>query len=154
MTGQDGMVVTPLRGLSAWTAAHSICARLDLIDRDPVGVGLYGDVRSFSLDEKRMLLRALQRNPITVRAPYTAARAFGPLAAPGIEEAFREILTNPDRDEDTQWFTRFVLLVAAEGHPLPDLADLLMQLVRDDTRWPRVNADLANGGRPVRNSPG
>jgi len=139
MTGQDGMVVTPLRGLSAWTAAHSICARLDLIDRDPVGVGLYGDVRSFSLDEKRMLLRALQRNPITVRAPYTAARAFGPLAAPGIEEAFREILTNPDRDEDTQWFTRFVLLVAAEGHPLPDLADLLMQLVRDDTRWPRVN---------------
>ena len=140
MTGWDGTVVTPLRGLSAWTAAHSQTARLDLIDCDAIGVGLYGDVRSFSLDQKRALLRALQRNPIAVRSPYDAARTFGPLAAPGIEEAFREILTNPDRDDNAQWFTLFVLQVAAEGHPLPDLAALLMQLVRDDTRWSSVKS--------------
>ncbi len=140
MAGRDGTVVTPLRGLSAWTAAHSPTARKDLIDRDAIGVGLYGDVRSFSLDEKGALLRALQQNPIAVRSPYDAARAFGSLAAPGIEEAFREILANPDPGDDAQWFTLFVLRVATEGHPLPDLADLLMQLVRDSTRWSSVNS--------------
>lgn len=139
MAGRDGTVVTPLRGLSAWTAAHSRAARLDLIDRDPIGVGLYGDVRSFSLDEKRALLRALQKNPITVRSPYDAAKAFGALSSPGIEELFREILASPDRDDDAQWFTLFVVEVVAEGLPLPNLADLLMQVVRDDTRWSSVN---------------
>ena len=140
MIGWDGTVVTPLRGLSAWTAAHSPTARLEPIDRDPIGVGLYGDIRSFSLDEKRMLLRALQQSPITVRSPYDAAKAFGTLAAPGMEEALLEILTSPDRDDDAQWFTLFVLQVAAEGHPMPDLADPLMQVVRDDTRWSSVNS--------------
>ena len=140
MTGLDGMVVTPLRGLSAWTAAHSPTARLDLTDRDPIGVGLYGDVRAFSLDEKRGLLRALQRNPITVRSPYEAARAFGPLASPGMEETFREILTSTNPGDDVQRFKLFVLLVAAEGNPLPELADLLMQLARDATSGHGVNS--------------
>ena len=140
MAGRDGTAVTPLRGLSAWTAVHSPTARRHLIDRDAIGVGLYGDIRSFSLDEKRQLLRSLQQNPISVRSPYEAARAFGPLAAPGIEEAFRKILADPDPSDDAQRFALFVLLVAADGHPLPDLADLLMQLARDGTRGPSINS--------------
>ena len=47
MTGsRDGRVVTALRGLSAWLAAHSLKARLHLIAADPVGVGLYGGHRA------------------------------------------------------------------------------------------------------------
>ena len=48
ITGDDGIVVTPLRGLSAWLAALCPDARRDLVERDPVGVGLYGDVSGFS----------------------------------------------------------------------------------------------------------
>ena len=36
-------------------------ARMDLIERDPIGVGLYGDLRRFSHDEKRALLNTLKR---------------------------------------------------------------------------------------------
>ena len=57
----DGRVVTALRGLSAWLAAQSREARRLLIDADPVGVILYGDIREFTTDDKKRLLRALER---------------------------------------------------------------------------------------------
>ena len=60
ITGEDGIVVTGLRGLSAWFAAHCKRARSELIERDPIGVGLYGDIRGFSLDEKQALLNGLE----------------------------------------------------------------------------------------------
>ena len=55
----DGRVVTELRGLSAWLAAHSPEARRQLIDADPVGVGLYGDIGGFALNDKERLLGSL-----------------------------------------------------------------------------------------------
>lgn len=60
MTGPgDGRVVTELRGLSAWLAAHSGEARSLLIDADPVGTGLYGDIESFNTEDKKRLLGSL-----------------------------------------------------------------------------------------------
>ena len=47
VTAGDGNVVTVFRGLSAWLAAHCPAARNTLIDRDPTGVGIYGDLSSF-----------------------------------------------------------------------------------------------------------
>ena len=44
MEGGDGIVVTEMRGLSAWFAARCRSARAWLIDRDPIGVVHYGDV--------------------------------------------------------------------------------------------------------------
>ena len=61
ITAGDGMVVTVFRGLSAWLAALCPTARHDLISRDPVGVGLYGDLRRFSTHDKRTLLASLNR---------------------------------------------------------------------------------------------
>ncbi|MYA23458.1 MAG: hypothetical protein F4Z30_12040, partial [Gemmatimonadetes bacterium] len=61
IVGEDGTVVTEVRGLSAWLAAHCKDARADLIERDPIGVGLYGDIREFSTDEKHALLESLNR---------------------------------------------------------------------------------------------
>lgn len=55
----DGRVVTELRGLSAWLAARSPEARRQLIDADPVGVGLYGDIGGFALNDKERLLGSL-----------------------------------------------------------------------------------------------
>ena len=57
----DGRVVTSLRGLSAWLAAHSREARPLLIDADPVGVGLYGDIGNWDTCEKKQLLESLSR---------------------------------------------------------------------------------------------
>ena len=61
MIGADGTVVTELRGLSAWLAVHSVAARRHLIDIDPVGVCLYGDISNFTLDEKLELLESLKK---------------------------------------------------------------------------------------------
>lgn len=55
----DDRVVTSLRGLSAWLAAHSREARPLLIDADPVGVGLYGDIEGWNTDAKKQLLESL-----------------------------------------------------------------------------------------------
>ena len=60
MTGVDGAVVTELRGLSAWLAALSPGARRSLIDGDPIGVCLYGDIQEFTPKEKRELLISLK----------------------------------------------------------------------------------------------
>ena len=49
ITGGDGIVVTELRGLSAWLATHCQAARDHLVESDPIGVGLYGDISAFSV---------------------------------------------------------------------------------------------------------
>ena len=59
MSGQDGVVVTELRGLSAWLAAFNRSARESLMSTDPVGIALYGDVGRFRKVELRRLLRVL-----------------------------------------------------------------------------------------------
>ena len=65
ISGYDGTVVTQHLGLSAWLAALCRNARSDLIERDPIGVVSYGDVRDFTTGEKRMLLAALEREGLT-----------------------------------------------------------------------------------------
>ena len=155
MTGADGGVVTELRGLSAWLAAHCQDSRMDLIERDPIGVGLYGDIRGFSLDEKHALLSSLGREGAQIDPlsdplarndflfsgidPFRErVMAFGVLATPDMETALREVLQDGNRDQDHQIFTDFVLHVLEQGAPLPSLSETLLAIVRDDTRWPRV----------------
>ena len=58
ISGEDGVVVTRLRSLSAWLAAFNRSARTSLINADPVGIALYGDVGGFRKREIRRLLRA------------------------------------------------------------------------------------------------
>lgn len=151
MTGEDGGVVSEMRGLSAWLAAHCKDARIDLIQRDPVGVGLYGDIRGFSLDEKRALLASLKqegawidpwfvpRSDFQVDALRERAVTFAGLATPDMKPAIREILEDRERDLDSQVFVDFVLRVLEGGVPQADLSGVLLAIVRDNTRLPRVN---------------
>ena len=76
MEGEDGTVVTEMRGLSAWLAAHSRDARADLIGRDPIGLGLYGDIGGFSNEEKRALLESLKREGTRLGSLWSSATAF------------------------------------------------------------------------------
>ena len=98
IVGEDGSVVTEMRGLSAWLAAHCKDARADLIERDPIGVGLYGDIREFSTDEKRALLKCLNREASRLDSAFLKTTTFGALATPDMESLLGEILKDSARD--------------------------------------------------------
>ena len=138
ITGGDGMVVTELRGLSAWLAAQSRDARGYLIERDPVGIGLYGDISGFSADEKRKLIEALHQEANDLGFSPTTAVAFGSLATPDIASAIGDELMAPGRDHDRQILVASLLQVLRHGNPLPQLSETLSDVARDETRWPWV----------------
>ena len=139
LIAQDGSVVTELRGLSAWLAAHSQRARRELIEGDPVGVGLYGDIRGFSSEDKYRLLTSLNREAAGVGYSQGAMVAFSPLVTEGMESTLHELLTDDRRDYDHQLVVEFLLQVMGNGKPLPGLQEVLLGIVRDDSRWPRVS---------------
>ena len=140
ITGKDGIVVTEMRELSAWLAAHCKDVRAGLIEQDPVGVGLYGNIREFFLDEKRALLAALNREASRPGSSVWGwATAFRTLATPDMEPKFRKILTSSSREEEYQRFVHLVLLILTEGECLLGFSELLLEIVRDDTRRPHVN---------------
>ena len=137
--GQDSTVVAEMRGLSAWLAAHSKDARADLIERDPIGVGLYGDIREFSTDEKRALLKCLNREASRLDSAFLKTTAFAALATPDMESVLGEILKDSARDKDHQTFIGFILNVLSESSPLPNLSEILLEIVRDGTWWPGID---------------
>ena len=131
-------MVSQLRGLSAWLAAQCREARLELVERDPIGVGLYGDVGVFSNEEKCALLQSLEIQASRLFSASGTATAFAPLVVPAMESVFRGILTGTKLRE-RQSFAWFVLHILAHGSRLPSLASTLLEVVRDDTWSPNVN---------------
>ena len=144
IAGEDDAVVTEMRGLSAWLAAHSKDARADLIERDPIGVGLYGDIREFSTENKYALMESLSREAARLDSVWSMTAAFGTLATPDMESEIKERLSDSGRDRGHQIFIGFVLDVLREGSPLPNLSDILLEIVRDDKWWPGVNYTALN----------
>ena len=142
MTGDDGGVVSELRGLSAWLASHSPTSRIAIIERDPIGTVLYGDIRDFSIDEKRRLIHGLyreaQKNLWFFDSLEGMDSRFGDLATPDMEEVFKEALTNPMRDETHQGLVVCLVEALRHGPAIPKLTDVLLDVVRDDSRWPRI----------------
>ena len=59
MTGNDGGVITELRGVYAWLITLCNKERTMLMERDPLGVVLYGDVGLFDREERLNLLHVL-----------------------------------------------------------------------------------------------
>ncbi len=133
--GEDGAVVSEFRGLSAWLAAHCQDVRNDLIDRDPIGVGLYGDIRKFTAEEKHQLLKSLN---CEVDYISSHAEAFAALASPETEARLHDHLTDTCRDRDHQIVIDFLLGIIQYGTPLPNLWPIILDIVRDDSWWPRV----------------
>ena len=142
ITGYDGVVVSELRGLSAWLAAHSKSGRAEVIARDPLGTVLYGDAEHFSPQEKRLLLNGLERqtaaNPRLIATVQLDSR-LGDLVSSDMES---QVHGDPDRSGAgrIRWQSFVVILLEAlqHGEPLPTLADPLKELIRDSTRWPRI----------------
>ena len=154
MTGGDGGIVSELRGLSAWLAAHSKQSRAEIVARDPLGTVLYGDVRGFSPDEKGGVLSALKR--LTERKPWFQETIgmdsrLGALAALDMGEVFRSHLRDRPLDDAGQRFQVLLLQSLIHGPPIPGLAGLLTEIVGDDGRWPgtrrvALDAFIRHGG--------
>ena len=138
MTGFDGGIISEFRGLAAWLAALSTEARPDIIDRDALGVVLYGDIGQFGPHGKRLLFRALKgeinENPWLV--PYTSSESpLRLLVGPDLKDDIRGALTDPARDDAHQSLVRLIAQAIRNAAPPPELADPLMAIVRDDS-WP------------------
>lgn len=141
MSGFDAGIISEFRGLAGWLAALSQPTRAEIIERDPLGVVLYGDVESFTVHDKRLAWQAMRgeidQNPWLVS--YTSSDLpLRSLVGPDLEDDMRQALTDPARDEAHQ---SFVLLIAAaipDAAPFPELADPLMAVVRDDSWGPTI----------------
>ena len=146
MTGpSDGRVVTALRGLSAWLAAHPGEARSQLIDADPVGIGLYGDIASFDTNDRERLLRSL--TAFATQGPlfghewldsraneygYSTGWAFRSLASADLVESIGRLLNSRDDGADHGRTAEFILdvLANAEAPEQESLAVLAPDLLR------------------------
>lgn len=117
MTGEDGGVVTELRGLSAWLAALEPASRPALIERDPIGIALYGDVGRFRQNEMESLFDAFSREADKLRLwswpPYALASLIGRHTV----ELLNRYLADADRSEGRRAVVGLVLhaLSGAEG---------------------------------------
>ena len=138
MTGEDGVVVSELRGLAAWLAAHSKIARKELIERDPIGTVLYGDVRNFTVSEKELLIDCLERraqsDPWSLRSFHELDTRWGDLATPNMETAFQKALTDPDRRDGQQAVSGALLQALRHGAVIPNVQTMLMSIVRNAQR--------------------
>ena len=134
MEGFDGVVVPHLRGLAAWLAAFSRETRPRLIETDPVGATLYGDVTHFSADERNRLLRAFERRPDEIRAWDWPEVALRSLLDPYMIETLRTYLGDDHRSEGRQAVVR--LLLRALSHAPEHLpADMNLQVTIRDASW-------------------
>ena len=138
MTGEDGVVVTELRGLSAWLAAFDRSSRRSLIWTDPVGIALYGDVGGFRGDEKKRLLRAFAE-----RADEIEAWSWPPVALASLIDRHTvglldRHLADDNRADGRQAVVGLLLRGLAHASGFQPSHDRLEQAVRDVTWQPWV----------------
>ena len=142
MTGpRDGRVVTALRGLSAWLAAHSSEARRDLIAADPVGVGVYGDIGRFNSVERERLIEALPATLMPDEA-YRSETAWGfrGLASADLVPTIRQTLGNVGGSIDDRVAALLLGVLGNTDTPnvVTGLAPDLMAIVDDDLLPPSL----------------
>ena len=142
MTGDDGGVMSEMRGLLAWLAAQNATSRMAIIERDPIGTVLYGDVRDFSIHEKRSLIENLKQGAHTNQEFFEALAKldsrFGDLATPDMVPDFREALTSPTRDDPHQALVVVLIEALRHGPAIPKLTDVVLGVVRDDSWWRHI----------------
>lgn len=145
MLGEDAGVVPELRGLHAWLAATATGnLRMELIDRDPLGVVLNGDVRSFTRSEKLRVLDALSNEAkryTYFRTQSWDSQSFGALATAEMEEDFRGLLKSAVRSPAHMALIDCVLDAIAHGQSMPGLNAELENVVRDVSYWPRSRTE-------------
>ena len=144
MTGHDGGIVEPLRGLNAWLAVHCATERQRLIDRDPLGVVLYGDVRGFSTNDKVHVLQALAKEATQFpwfRSRDWATDPFGALGTSDMAPIFLEGLQSSCREPAHEALLDCALDAIRHGDDMPELLPALSAVIRDTSHSSAIRAD-------------
>lgn len=172
LTGEDGIPLPDLRGLSAWLAAGHPRARASLIRADPVAVAFNGDASGFTARERRELFEGLEGSPGLARV-WPSAVALGALAGERDGSAIRELTASSSRSDARQHLVLRLLsgfsrmfqarAEASGGRAAPSGSDhsdsdrvALLDVVRDPTWWSDVRRqalhalDLVLAGHPIR----
>jgi len=143
MVSDDGGIVTDLRGLSAWLSVHCLSGRIRLIDADPLGIVLYGDVKHFSPEDKQYVLSSMHKEALRYtwfRSEDWSASPFGALATRDMEPIFKKILSSSSRDDASQALLDCVLDAIKHGERMLVMTDALESLVRDSSCWLRIRS--------------
>jgi len=154
MSGFDGGIVEPLRGLNAWLALTCPLQRAIVIDRDPLACVLYGDVHAFDVDDKRRVLNGLRREAekfAWFRRGSWVAHPFGALGTADMAIEFAAQLSSADRSLEHQSLLDCVLDAIQHGERLPSLLAPLEAAIEDgtysdDIRSSALNAWLSQAG--------
>ena len=127
-----GAISSDLRGLCAWLAVH--CNGNDrsmLIQRDPLGVIIYGDIRAFTNTEKIFALKVLKSKLKNMDWPNFYDASFGALGTADMIARFQEILSSSSREAADQKLLVIVLSAIAYGEPMPNLIRSIENIIRD-----------------------
>ena len=135
MTGGDGVAVTALRGLSAWLATYSEPVRAELISKNPVDLGIYGDLGTFTGDDKGRVLDALLAQPMSLSRALSNTKRFSPLTARETESQILKTLRSEERGSNQETRVRFLTLLLSGGERLPGMEHVILGIVRDSS-WP------------------
>ena len=140
MTGTDDGVVAELRGLYAWLATLCHKERARLMQRDPLGLVLYGDVSLFSREERLKLLHELSNHAEkagNIGTVYWNTQSFGAFCQIDMEQDYLSILESRDRGDTHQFLLEYVLASMTHGNALPGLSGPLTSLLKVSNCRPR-----------------
>lgn len=151
MTGHDGIVVTKLRGLAAWLAALDPASRWAIVETDPVGVALYGDVSGFRRDEMERLLRAFAERADEIRPWNWPAPALDSLINEHSVALLTRYLEDDDRSRARQAVVGLLIHALSRADRVSPCTKSLHHAIRDTTwdPWVRqraLRALLHHGG--------
>ena len=144
MTGEDGVVVTQLRGLSAWLAAFDKDSRRFLMGTDPIGTSLYGDVSAFHRDELEDLLHALAKRREEIRPWFWTPVALRSLIRRDSLRLLGRYLSEEDRSEGRQAVAGLLLRALSHAERSRPCLDSVESAARDATWQPWVRHSALN----------
>ena len=144
MTGEDGVVVTQLRGLSAWLAAFDKDSRRHLIESDPIGISLYGDVSAFHRDELEDLLHALAKRREEIWPWFRAPVALRSLIRRDSLRLLGRYLSEENRSEGRQAVVGLLLRALSHAERSRPCMDSVESAARDATWQPWVRRSALN----------
>jgi len=136
--GTDGEVVTALRAFAAWLAVFSPEFRGHQIEHDPIGILTYGDVRSFSGEEKKRILGAIKNqgdSDIGIDWRNWHSQNPAALATPDMFDEFDRILQSVPATKGDQLVADTVVEAMYRGNADPAAGPRLLAVTRDARWW-------------------
>ena len=136
ITTTDGGIASSLRGLFAWFITLCPSQRSFLLNRDPLGAVLYGDVTAFSKEQKNDLFYYLhveaEKHP-GFRSENWLSSPFGALGTKDMEDIIRKYLESPLRGAADQALVDCALDAIEHGEIFNDIKEPLFNIVQDHT---------------------